>query len=188
MANTQKDIPTYGYFLHLLPFIQEEERKRLLKRLEEQPTPSQLCGKTIPHDLNSLSYGTLDDLREAADSNDPIAATAEILLNINPTDLLNADLNDIFGFSSFISRELKRINSLFSSIRIDYTQEEKAAGIQDLDFGSFGVLDWYAKRMGITNQNEVRSIAWVRIYQCMKNDCDSSNFERRLTNQYNKKS
>ena len=68
-----------------------------------------------------------------------------------------------------------------------YSSEEVAAGVHDLDFGSFGVLDWYAKRMGIANQNDVRDIAWVRIYQCMKNDHEQQLYERRLQEQYMKK-
>mgnify|MGYP007070193940 CR=1 FL=1 len=41
---------------------------------------------------------------------------------------------------------------------------------------------------GITNQNEVRSVAWVRIFQCMKNDAMRNNFERKLSEQYKMKS
>ena len=59
--------------------------------------------------------------------------------------------------------------------------------MEKLDFGSFGVLDWYARRMGITNQNEVREVAWVRIFQCMKNDAIKNEYERRLAKQYKPK-
>ena len=41
--------------------------------------------------------------------------------------------------------------------------------------------------MGITNQNEVREVAWVRIYRCMYNDAMSNNYERKLSQQYMKK-
>ena len=97
---------------------------------------------------------------------------------------MDADVNDVFGFLSFVKEELERINKLFGDIKQTYSKEEEAAGVRDLDFGSFGVLDWYARRMGITNQNDVRDVAWVRIYQCMKNDNMQSEFERRLHKQY----
>ena len=93
----------------------------------------------------------------------------------------------MFGFTNFVTDELKRINGLFKGIKVNYSKEEIAAGIRELDFGSFGVLDWYAKRMGITNQNEVRDVAWVRIFQCMRNDCMRNNFERKLSQQYKPK-
>ena len=94
------------------------------------------------------------------------------------------DVNDVFGFLSFVTKELEKINKLFSDIKQTFSKEEEAAGIKELDFGSFGVLDWYARRMGITNQNDVRDVAWVRIYQCMKNDNMQSEYERRLQKQY----
>ncbi|GJG39125.1 hypothetical protein PRLR5107_15400 [Prevotella lacticifex] len=97
---------------------------------------------------------------------------------------MKADVNDVFGFLAFVTKELEKINKLFTSIKQTYSKEEEAAGIRELDFGSFGVLDWYARRMGIPNQNDVRDVAWVRIYQCMKNDNMQSEFERRLHKQY----
>ena len=131
-----------------------------------------------------MSYGTLDDLRSATAAEDPISECVRILLGISSVDLMDADVNDVFGFLSFVKEELKRINKLFGDIKQTYSKEEEAAGVRDLDFGSFGVLDWYARRMGITNQNDVRDVAWVRIYQCMKNDNMQSEFERRLHKQY----
>ena len=91
---------------------------------------------------------------------------------------------DVFGFMHFCRRQIEKINELFSSLKVNYSSDELAAGVKDLQFGPFGVLDWYARRMGITNQNEVRDVAWVRIYNCMKNDTEQNNYERRLHKQY----
>lgn len=182
--NKRKNDCPYKDFLRLFPFVTKELQEELLGRLKSQPRPQYLCGKPVPENLNGLTYGTLDDLRTAASGEDPVGACAHLLLGVEPYALFNEDANDVFGFTSFITRELERINKLFKSIRVRYSREEIAAGIRELDFGSFGVLDWYAKRMGITNQNEVRNIAWVRIYQCMRNDAMSNNFERKLSEQY----
>lgn len=177
----------YKAFLMLFPFASKEVQTELLERLKNQPRPETLCGKQVPVNLNIISYGTLDDLRSSADDDDPAGACAKVLLGVEPKELLLEDVNDVFGFTNFVTKELKRINELFKSIKIHYSSEEVAAGIRELDFGSFGVLDWYAKRMGITNQNEVRNVAWVRIFQCMKNDAMRNNFERKLSEQYRKK-
>ena len=93
----------------------------------------------------------------------------------------------VLGFVSFCNREVERINGYFASIRPDFDPEEKMAGIEKLRFGSFGVLDWYARRMGIADQNEVRSVPWVRIWQCMKNDNEQGKYEKRLREVYKRK-
>lgn len=171
-------------FLIMLPYCEESVKAELLDRLQAQPRPDYLCGVEVPKNLNILSYGTLDDLRSATEAEDPISECVKILLKINPTELMEADVNDVFGFLSFVKKELEKINGLFASIKQSYSAEEIAAGVKELDFGSFGVLDWYARRMGITNQNDVRDVAWVRIYQCMRNDNLQSEFERRVHKQY----
>jgi hypothetical protein len=175
---------TYKDFLLLIPFCTKGKQEELLGKLRSQPKPFALCGKELPKDLNSVSYGTLDDLRTAASSDDPISECVQILLGVELPELMLADVNDVFGFLSFVTKELEKINKLFSGIKQTFCKEEEAAGIKELDFGSFGVLDWYARRMGITNQNDVRDVAWVRIYQCMKNDNMQSEYERRLQKQY----
>ena len=175
---------SYKDFLVMLPCCTERVQKDLLERLKAQPRPSYLCGVEVPKNLGALSYGTLDDLRSATATDDPIGECVRILLGVNTSELMDADVNDVFGFLSFVKNELEKINKLFADIKQTYSKEEEAAGVRDLDFGSFGVLDWYARRMGITNQNDVRDVAWVRIYQCMKNDNLQSEFERRLHKQY----
>lgn len=179
---------TYKDFLLLIGYSDKAAREDLLERLHKQPRPDKLCGKDVPKDLNSISYGTLDDLKDAASEKDPAFACAKVLMDVRYADMLNEDVNAVFGFANFITGELLRINELFKSIKVHYSKEEIAAGVRDLDFGSFGILDWYARRMGITNQNEVRSVAWVRIFQCMRNDCLRSDYERKLSEQYRPKS
>ena len=178
---------SYKDFLTLFPFAMKSVQKELLERLKGQKRPETLCGKAVPKDLNAVTYGTLDDLRTAGETDDPAGTCVKILLGAEPRELLTESVNDVFGFTNFVTDELKRINGLFKGIKVNYSKEEIAAGIRELDFGSFGVLDWYAKRMGITNQNEVRDVAWVRIFQCMRNDCMRNNFERKLSQQYKPK-
>lgn len=182
-----RDLCTYGKFLELLPLCTEEKQSELLARLQKQPYPKALCGKQVPDNLNMLTYGELDDMQTAASTDTPIEETAKILLKIEPQELQEADVNDVFGFANFVTSEIKRINRMFATIKASYSQEEKAAGVESLNFGAFGVLDWYAQRMHIANQNDVRDIAWVRIFQCMKNDNDKNEFQRRLYQIYSKK-
>ena len=178
----------YGLFLLYFPYCEKEVQDDLLDRLKQQPRPDKLCGVEVPQNLNAISYGTLDDLQTAANADDIAGEVCKILLNIEPDKLKNEDVNKVFGFTNFVTKQLNNINRLFARIKPNYSNEEKEAGIESLNFGSFGVLDWYAQRMHIANQNDVRDIAWVRIYQCMKNDNEKNEFERRLSEVYRKHS
>lgn len=178
---------SYGEFLLLLPCCAEKHQRELIERLRKQDRPDKLCDADVPANLNTITYGALDDLQSAASTDDPIGECAKVLLGIDPMFLMAEDVNDVFGFAAFVTRELERINKLFASIKPSYSSEEKEAGIETLNFGSFGVLDWYAKRQHIANQNDVRDVSWVRIYQCMKNDNAQNEFERRLSKVYERK-
>ena len=155
-----------------------------MKILDKAECPGFIDGKEIPKNLFAISYGKLDELRNASTALDPGAECLRILLDIGPERVYKLNVFDVFGFARFCKEQIEKINTLFSSLKIQYSPEEVAAGVRELKFGSFGVLDWYAKRMGITNQNEVRDVAWVRIYNCMKNDTEQNNYERRLRKQY----
>ena len=179
----QTSAPTYKSFLMLSAYSSERDRDDMMNALRAQPRPDTLCGERVPDSLNFLTYGQLDDLRSLDTEGDVVFSLCDIIFG-KKLDVYSEDVNKVFGFVNFCSRELDRINGLFSSMKTDYSSEEIAAGVKDLSFGSFGVLDWYAKRMGITDQNEVRGVAWVRIYFCMLNDHKQQEYERRLQKIY----
>lgn len=178
---------SYGEFMVLFPCCRDKHRHELVEQLLESPCPDKICGVKVPTDLNAISYGLIDDLKCDIEAEDPALAVAKTLLKLDEKKIFSANVVEIFGFMNFVRKELERINAMFASIKVQYSKEELNAGVKDLDFGSFGVLDWYARRMGITNQNEVRDVAWVRIFICMKNDAEQNNYERRLHKQYDKK-
>jgi len=158
-----------------------------LATLDKAEKPGFLSGVEVPASLSMISYGKLYDIRNATESKDPAAECIKILLGLNDKQIYTLNVFDVFGFMNFVKEQISNINNLFASLKVNYSSEELAAGVKDLEFGSFGVLDWYARRMGITNQNEVRNVAWIRIYNCMKNDTDQNNYERRLRKQYQSK-
>lgn len=183
----QKIPVTFQGFRVLFPVCNEEYQKEVLEILHKQPRPSTLCGQAVPETLNGISYGTLDDLHGVDDEDKAPYAIAKILLGVTKEQVDQEDVNRVFGFLNFVQKEVERINKLFQSIKTRHSPEELQAGVESLDFGSFGVLDWYAKRQGISNQNEVRSVAWIRIFQCMKMDNEKAEYERRLHEVYNRK-
>jgi hypothetical protein len=78
-----------------------------------------------------------------------------------------------------VQTEMERIGKLFQSLGVEHSSDEVAAGIDKLEFGTFGIVDWYAKRMGIIDHEEVFNTPWARIFQCMKIDHENNEFEKR---------
>lgn len=187
-AKKRKSLRGYTYyeFLLLFPCCGKEQQEYMLKYLRSLACPAFIMGKPVP-DFNTLSYGTLDDLNNAASCDDPASECLKIIMQLKEEEIFSLSVCDVFGFINFCEKEITRINNIFKSIKTNYSAEEIAAGVNELNFGSFGVLDWYARRMGITNQNEVRDVAWIRIFNCMKNDNETNAYERRLRDQYQKK-
>lgn len=177
-------LTTYGEFLVLLPCCTEDHQRELLNALSEAKRPTFIGKKETPTNLNIITYGQLDDLSRIGAEGDPAAKVFKILLNMEPQEVYQLNVFDVFGFLNFAKDEVIRINKLFSDIAPSHTSEEISAGIEELNFGTFGVIDWYARRMGITNQDEVYNVAWVRIYTCMKNDNEQAEYEKRLNKQY----
>lgn len=177
---------TYGDFLRWHELCTQEVQKDDERILAAQQRPRTLCGERVPGDLGALTYGQLTDMQALTETDNIPMRLCEIIFG-KSLDIYSEDVNKVFGFLNFCRDELQRINKLFSGIETSYSPEEIAAGARQLDFGAFGVLDWYAKRMGIKNQNDVRDVAWVRIYTCMKNDNEVQKYERRLQDAYMKK-
>lgn len=180
---------SYGEFLRLFQFCNDPHKKELLDQLSKAEKPEVFGGIAVPENLNEVSYGLLDDLATISreEGEDPMSKAICLILGIDPCKVYEANVFDVFGISKWIGEEVKKINRLFDKIAPNYSPEEIAAGVKILNFGSFGVLDWYAHRQGIADQNEVRDVAWVRIYTCMKNDNLKAEYEKRLNKQYQNK-
>ena len=69
---------------------------------------------------------------------------------------------------------------MFADINRKPNADEIAAGVESLKYGAFGVVDWYARRMGISDHDDVMSVKWFRIYECMRIDTETREYERRL--------
>lgn len=181
-------VSKYGEFMVLLQCCTEEHVSELLEQLSEAEKPKMICGHEVPDNLNMISYGMLDDFSRIDPQEDPAAQILKTMFDVDDVDIMEANVIDVFGFLNFIRNEIDRINKLFKSIKVSFSSEEVAAGVESLDFGTFGVVDWYARRMGITNQDEVYDIGWIRIFTCMKNDNEKNEYEARLHKQYMAKS
>lgn len=172
-------------FLILAEHIREKDK--LMKYVGELDKPLAVCGVPVPESLNDITFGKLSELMNINDANDLIMVTCRVLLGLDAETIMRADAFDVMGFVMFVSREVERIGKLFASTNVEPSPEEVRAGIRELNFGMFGLVDYFAKRMGITDHEQVMSFPWVRIYKCLEIDSKNTAYERRLRKVYAEK-
>lgn len=170
----------FGEYLVLFPCLTEDSQKASTEYLKAGHKPMFVAGRETPRDLNGLTYGQLCDIQQGTEQGDGIVNALRVVMGLQDEEIYNERAAVVIGCVTWISKEAERINRLFAKIAPSYTAEQLQAGARGLQFGTFGVLDWYAKRQGIADQNEVRSVPWVRIYTCMRNDGAVAAYEQRL--------
>ena len=92
---------------------------------------------------------------------------------------------EVVSFVGWVYGRIEKINALFDKAKRKPTDKEIRAGINKLQFGIFGMIDWYALRMGITDHEDVMRVPWMRVYQCLSMDNQKQEFEKRLSEVYN---
>ena len=165
-------------FVMLMPYMTADT----IKSLVLIPPPHKFCKRDGPDTLQMVTFGTLTQLQQAADSNDYLKTCCKLVAVLTGVDervVASRRAFDVLGIVNMIQSEMERIGKLFQSLQGDHTSDEVAAGIERLEFGAFGIVDWYAKRMGIIDHEEVFATPWARIYQCMKIDHEQGEFEKR---------
>lgn len=173
-------------FVMLMPYMTEDT----IKSLVLLPCPRTFHKVAIPQDLQQETFGTLTRLQMAPKDNDYLktcCALVSTFTGINPDRVASSKAIEVLGVVNMIKAEMERIGRLFQALQSDKTSEEIRAGIDKLDFGAFGLVDWYAKRMGIVDHEEVFKTPWQRIYQCLKIDHENAEFEKRYRNIITKK-
>ncbi len=163
---------TYGYWR----VIARHARFTIPEDLER---PAFVGGMECPEDLNALTIGQLIELGDAEDANADYRIT-EVVLGMDRQATDKSRAVDVVPFISWVTRQVKAINRLFEKISHRPTSREKQAGIDKLQFGLFGTLDWFAKRMGISDHDDVLQVPWLRIYKCMEMDNLTQQYEKRL--------
>ena len=145
---------------------------------EDFERPAYIGEVKCPEDLNGLNIGQLIEIGEA-NGTDADYRIVSIVLDMDKAQTDNCRATEVVAFLSWVGRQVKRINRLFEQVQTKPTAKEKQAGVDTLQFGLFGILDWYAKRMGITNHDDVLCVPWLRIYKCMDMDNKVERFQRR---------
>lgn len=180
---------TFGEYAALFDCLSGECIAENNTILNNATKPDVVCNIEVPSDLKLITFGQYSDLCDVFSRKEQSFdvlhdVVSAIFPELTDTEINSIPVADVWGLCNWAATEIGNINKLFGEIKMDYTPQEKKAGIEQLQFGTFGILDWYAKRMGIHNQDEVNKEKWVRIYQCMKNDMEDAKFQRRLQKIY----
>ena len=133
-----------------------------------------------PSTLNDLTLGELMQLQGISSEREMILVPCRVLLGLDERKVMRSEAYDVLAFVFWAAREVERINKLFASTNVPPTPEEKQAGADKMNFGMFGLIDYYAQRMGITDHEAVEYVPWVRVYKCLDMDAQRIRMDRRL--------
>lgn len=143
--------------------------------------PSFVGDMEVPENLDSLTFGQLIELSRLKDGSNVFYDICRIVLKADKDTIDNAKAVDVVSFVGWVTGEVNRINKLFSKLSSKPSDNEKKAGVDKLNFGLFGMVDRYARRMHIQNHDDVLSVSWARVYQCLKMDKEENEFQKRYT-------
>ena len=168
----------FAHFVALMPYMTSDT----IKSLVLIPPPKKFCKKDVPDTLQMETFGMLTRLQQAPTDNDYLKTCCKlvsVLLGVDEKVVASRRAYDVLGIVNMVQGEMERIGRLFQSLNTDKSSDEINAGIDRLNFGAFGLVDWYAQRMGIVDHEEVFNTPWARIYQCAKIDHEQGEFEKR---------
>lgn len=158
------------------PFLEDDQ----IEAFKKVACPARIGGRSVPQSLDDISLGSLFDLETIGAEKGVFAAIGHVFLGMTEEQALKAPALEMLGLRNMVLREQERIAGMFSSLAREHTAAEYLAGVEALDFGLFGLVDWYARRMGITNHDEALRTPWIRVWQCRKNDIEEMEYRRRL--------
>ena len=161
--------------------------EEVAERMKSLGKPEYVGGKKVPDSLNDITMGQLAELHNLATVYDCVYNPCGVLFGMNTKEVSDCKASEVLALAAWVAKEVERISKLFASTSVPPTPEERQAGVDELSFGIFGLMDYYALRMGITDHAEVERVPWVRVYKCMEMDAAKIRYERRLRDIYSKK-
>lgn len=167
---------TVADVLHWEPFLEDDQ----VAALKEITCPARVGTVEAPQDLNDITLGQLIQLEAIGAEKGIFVAIAVVLFDKDEAWAMKASAMEMLGLRNMVVAEQDRIAALFALLTRDHTAAEIMAGIENLNFGMFGLADWYARRMGISDHDEAFNTPWLRIWQCRKNDLEESEYKERL--------
>jgi hypothetical protein len=155
----------------------------LLMMMEHEPPTKRILFWKLPTDFSKMTLQQRFDLQFAFEDGDIFFTTFKTLTKIPKFVLKLIKVKKLFPFVLVVSKELERRNNRMSDLRIEYTAEEKAAGIEQVNHGIFGIIDNIVKISGGAYTHEqVPKLSDNMVFGMLKIEADNSKFQRRLQN------
>lgn len=167
---------TVADVLHWEPFLEADQ----IEALKKVACPARIGRRSVPQSLDDITLGSLFDLETIGAEKGVFAAIGKVFLDMDEKEVMQAPALEMLGLRNMVLAEQERIAGMFATLARDHSAAELLAGVETLDFGLFGLVDWYARRMGITDHDDALRTPWIRVWQCRKNDIDEAEYRRRL--------
>ena len=162
--------------------LKEKDIETIFKNIKDRPLI-----KEFDKNFEELIFGQLCDLQQMETMEDLFLKPFKIILDMDRKVLMKHKAVDCLRFVLYVKEWLEKITKLFKSIEYKPSGEEIQAGIKSLNHGFFGTADWYARRMGIADHEEVFQTNWMRIYSTLKIDHENNRFEKNYRKVIDKK-
>lgn len=152
--------------------------------LDKMHRPLKVGKVKTPSSLDAMTIGQMVKMSDCRTGGEVFYKVCEVLLGLCKGQVDNCRAVEVVRFTGWVLGRVKMINELFDKAKKKPTDEELRAGISNLKFGIFGLIDWYALRMGITDHEEVTNVPWGRVYKCLDMDTKTREYEMRLQKVY----
>lgn len=170
----------FGHWIVVATFSEDVERLEL-----EKCTRPPRVGKILtPENLDDMTIGQMVRMSECKTGAQLFYRVCDVLLGMGARQVDDCLAVEVVRFVGWVLGRVKVINDLFDKAKSKPSDEEVRAGINQLRFGIFGLIDWYALRMGITDHEEVTNVPWGRVYKCLDMDTRTNDFRKRLQKVY----
>lgn len=152
--------------------------------LKKFTRPQMVGDVDTPPNLEEMTLGQMVELQQCNDGWKMFYEVCRVLLGMDEKEVEQAPATQVVRFVGWTIAEIDKLNKLFQSFKPSYTSEQQKAGYAKLDFGVFGLIDWYAQRMRITDHEEAMNVPALRVYQCLKMDYEKQQCDERLAKIY----
>ena len=141
--------------------------------------PERIGKRKTMENFEDVPLGTIVDLSRIPKEGNALSRMVEITMGMTAKEVAKSKATEVVLYAIWLTNQLERVNKLFDKLKSAPSAMELQAGIDRLNFGIFGMVDEYARRMGITDHEEVMRTPWSIVYKCIEMDYQKAQFERR---------
>lgn len=152
--------------------------------LERCTRPMKVGNVRTPSSLDDMTLGQMVQMSDCKTGAELFYRVCNVLLGMEAKKVDDCFAVEVVRFVGWVLGKVKTINELFDKAKSQPSDEEIRAGFNQLNFGIFGLIDWYALRMGITDHEEVTKVPWGRVYKCLDMDKRTNDYRKKLQKVY----